>query len=88
MVDEKISQMPDGSAGAQPSDLIPFVSPGQSPKNVSITLEELAEILLIRGYADGLVLNGIASAEISLTGDGVGNWNLANDGLLYVTNTG
>lgn len=63
MPDEKISAMPDGSAGAQATDVIPFVSPSQSPKNVKFTLQELAQYLVGGGLSTQLdVLGGVITA--------------------------
>jgi hypothetical protein len=75
MANEKISAMPDGIARANPADMIPFVSPGQSPKNVTMTIVELVNLVL--DYANNY--NPInQSINIACIG-GVGGFSISDD---------
>jgi len=76
--------MPDGSAGAQATDVIPFVSPSQSPKNVKFTLQELAQYLVGGGLSTQLdVLGGVITANNTNDGSQIKtslNLGTINDG--------
>lgn len=85
--------MPDGSAGAYPTDLIPFVSPHQLPQNVKFTLQELANYLMQGGVqiaqalASGLSLtNGNPGNQFQIYSPFNGAWNFSttsNSGVIY-----